>query len=144
MNLPAEVEKVLKENIKFCFDSDFSVTTDDSNWFRENLGLKKTSSSFISYYTIVAFPPVGNGAELMPLESILENAKDDMDELPKGIGSRFLRLTSFEGEGAYYFDVETDKVYDADWGEELEMTNGNIPALSDSFFEFLQSYYAKT
>lgn len=143
MNIPSEASRVLKENTQFCFDDKFDVTTDDSSWFRENLGVRDPSSSFIAYYKNVAFPPIGNGAELLTLEAILESAKEDLETLPQGIGSRFLRLTSFEGESAYYFDVESDKVYDTPQGKELDMINSNLPALANSFFSFLKSYYSK-
>ncbi|BFM17377.1 hypothetical protein R50073_35600 [Maricurvus nonylphenolicus] len=144
MYLPIEAERILRDNPHLCFDDEFTVSKDDSNWFEENLGVKDASSSFISFYKIVAFPPVGNGAELLPLETIMEMAEEDAEELPQGIGSRFLRLTSFEGESAYYYDVESDKVYSVHFGEELDMINGSLSAFTGSFFDFLQGYYAQT
>jgi len=144
MNLPKEAERVLKANLKFCFDDKFEVTEEDTKWFQEELGVANSKSSFISFYTIVAIPPVGKGAELLPLDSIMENAKLDVEELPCGVGTRFIRLTSFEGEGAYYFDIESDKIYDVGWGAEEDMVNGMHPALAESFYSFLGGYYERT
>lgn len=141
MHLPKEAEQRLRANIKLCFDTKFEVTKEDKDWFQENFEISDPNSAFISFYTIVAFPPAGNGAELLPLELIIENAVRDTEDLPKRVGKRFIRLTSFEGEGAYYFDVESDKVYDARWGEESDMVEGHLKAFAASFFSFLQSYY---
>jgi hypothetical protein len=144
MHLPEEAEEVLRSNVKLCFDSKFLVTEQDAKWFQKNLGLGDPNSAFVAFYTITAFPPAGNGAELLTLESILENSAEDVKELPQGVGTRFVRLTSFEGEGAYYFDVETDKVYDVAWGEESELVNGRLSPLAECFFDFLAKYYKKT
>lgn len=143
MYLPQEAEKTLKENVKFCFNDKFIVIDEDAEWFEANLGLKNSSSSFISFYTLVAFPPLGNGSELSTLDSIMDDAKYDEQELSGGIGTRYLRFTSSEGEGAYYFDVITDHVYDVAWGEEEDLINGNHPILFNTFYSFLQSYYKK-
>ncbi|WP_019617261.1 hypothetical protein [Psychromonas ossibalaenae] len=144
MYLPQEAEQVLRENVKFCFNDKFIVIDEDAEWFEANLGLKNSNSSFISFYTLVAFPPVGNGSELLTLDSIMENAEYDQQEFPDGIGTRYLRFTSSEGEASYYFDVVTDKVYDVAWGEEEDLMNGKHPILFSTFFSFLQNYYKKT
>ena len=144
MNLPKEAENKLKNNLKFCYNEEFIVTNEDSKWFNESLGVEDLNSSFISYYTVVAFPPVGNGSELLTLESIIENIEYDKKELPNGIGTRFIRITSFEGEGAYYYDNQTDKLYDTDWGNEEDMIKGRHQALAESFYDFLKKYYEKT
>ncbi|UDL05461.1 hypothetical protein [Marinobacter sp. CA1] len=144
MRLPQEAEETLRSNIKFCFSSEFVVTEEDAKWFQENLGLADSRSAFVAFYTIVAFPPVGNGPELLTLESILENSAEDIQELPEGLGTRFIRLTSFEGEGAYYFDVKTDKIYDVAWGQEADLSSGQLSPLEESFFDFLARYYKKT
>lgn len=141
MNLPEQAHLVLRSNINLCCDDKFKVTNEDVDWFQTNLGIKNSKSSFISFYTIVAFPPSGNGAELLPLESIMHNANLDTEEFPEGIGKRFIRLTSFEGEGAYYLDAETDRVFDIGWGEEEKMINGQHPAMAKSFYDFLEKYY---
>lgn len=146
MLLPESINEYLMNNIQCCFGDSLEVTSDDVEWFQDNFGIKNNNSAFIAFYTVVAFPPVGNGAELLPLETIIENAKLDQenDELPEMIGSKFLRLTSFEGEGAYYLDTDTDQVYDVSWGSEVDLVKKDHPKLASSFGEFLEQYYAKT
>ncbi len=146
MSLPASIKEYLKNHIQFCYSEKLDETAEDVKWFQENLGIKKSDSAFITFFSAVAFPPCGNGAELLPLENILENAAIDQEdeELPESIGKKFLRLTSFEGEGAYYINSETDQVYDVPWGAEVDLVKNQHPELASNFGEFLEKYYAQT
>jgi len=144
MYLPEEAEQALRENVRFCFNDKFVVNEESAVWFKENLGVEDSRSAFISFYTLVAFPPLGNGGDLATLDSIFENAEYDKEEFPSKIGIRYLRFTSGEGGGSYYFDVITDSVYDVTWGEEENLINGLHPILFNSFSDFLKDYYKKT
>ena len=41
----------------------------------------------------------------------------------------------------YYYDVESDKVYDVDFGAEEIMIEGHHIVLANNFYSFLQQYY---
>lgn len=57
---------------------------------------------------------------------------------------RYLQLTSIEGGGSYFYDVETDYVYDVDWGKELDMVTGKLKPWFTSSYDFLEWYYSGT
>ena len=150
--LPDNCIEKLRSSLNFCFDDAYDsekeiftlASTGHKNYYSENLGLKNIDSSFISFYAVVAFPPLGRGEELYTIDSIFEeNNPDDKDEnLPGEIGERYLRFTSIEGEGSYYYDVETDAVYDVSWGEEEDMVSGDKAPWFTSFYDFLEWYYS--
>ncbi len=77
--------------------------------------------------------PLGKGKELYNLSVIVEE---------NTAGSRYLRFTSIEGEGSYFYDVETDAVYDVNWGEENLMESGQKRPWFTSFSDFLEWYYS--
>ena len=77
--------------------------------------------------------PLGKGEELYNLSLIVEE---------NTAGSRYLRFTSIEGEGSYFYDVETDAVYDVNWGEEELMESGQKEPWFTSFSDFLEWYYS--
>jgi hypothetical protein len=78
--------------------------------------------------------PSGKGEELYNLSLILEENTFD---------SRYLRFTSIEGEGSYFYDIETDAVYDVNWGEEELMVLGEKQPWFTSFYDFIEWYYAE-
>ena len=151
--LPETAKKSLLENPKFCFEEaidnsngDFIVTEDDKSWFVNNLGVRNKESAFSYFYSIVAIPIIGDGPELLPLESIMENSEHNLSDsdIPAAIGKRYLRITSFEGGGGFYFDTETDEVFDVDWGSESDLVNRKLNPKATSFYEFLEQYYGET
>jgi len=153
MIFPEKTKKVLLSNIKFCFEEnldkssgEFVVTEDDKNWFVDNLGIKNRESAFSKFYTVVAIPIIGDGSELSTLESIINNSEQDSNDsdMPSELGNRYLRFTSYEGEGAYFFDVETDEVFDVDWGFETDLVDRKLKPIAASFFDFLEGYYRET
>ncbi len=99
-------------------------------------------SAFYDFFSHAGFPPLGKGEELYTFEQIIEEAKSGFhsDEYPE-IGKRYLQITSIEGEGSYFYDKETDAVYDVDWGEEADMVSGKKEPWFNSFYDFLEWYY---
>jgi len=148
--LPSSVIEKLKKNLSFCFENSYDerrgsfifATDKHKAFYSKNLGIKKIDSAFINYYSVVGFPPIGQGEELYTLNDILEAKEEEDEELPSEIGSRYLRFTSIEGEGSYYYDVETDAVYDVNWGEEQVMVSGDKEPWFTSFYDFLEWYYS--
>lgn len=57
-------------------------------------------------------------------------------------GSRYLRFTSIEVEGSYFYDVESDAVFDVSWGEEELLDLGQKQPCFTSFSNFLEWYYS--
>ena len=134
------VTKYLSQNLNWCFEDSYSqnqgefiITDEYKNYFCDSLKLKVPNSAFIDFYSVVAFVPLGFGSELFNLESILEE---------NVAGSRYLRFTSIEGEGSYFYDVETDAVYDVKWGEEELMESGQKQPWFTSFYDFIEWYYS--
>lgn len=101
-----------------------------------------TTTSFFDFYKEIGFPPLGKGEELYTFDQIIENTESDFhsDEHPE-IGKRYLQFTSIEGEGSYFYDKETDAVYDVNWGEEADMISGKKQPWFTSFHSFLEWYY---
>jgi len=147
--LPPSAKKRLK-NGKWCFegsyDSDkdeFIVTQKDRDYFSGSLNIQNHDSAFIDFYSVVGFVPLGNGEELYTLDQIVEDAESGFhsDEYPE-IGKRYLQISSIEGEGSYFYDKETDAVYDVHWGEEEDMISGRKEPWFHSFYDFLEWYYS--
>lgn len=127
-----EIEKIFNE------ESNIELVQRDL----DNLGINKTSA-FFEFYSEVGFPSKGKGEELYTIDQIVENMDRDSysDEYPE-IGKRYLQFTSIEGEGSYFYDKETDAVYDVNWGEEADMISGKKKPWFNSFYEFLEWYYS--
>ncbi len=143
---PNEVKGKLIQNQKFLWEESYNskkntfiVTDEDVAWFRSELKIKDPLSSFISFYAVVAIPPVGNGPELLTLEQIIEY--ESVEEEPDELGSIYLRISSQEGGGGLVYCVETYAVYDVDWGQESDMINGIVGSKYQSFRDFLAYYY---
>ncbi len=96
-------------------------------------------SAFYDFFLRDFDSPKGKGEELEAITAIIT---DDYweDEYP-GISKRYLRISSIEGEGSYFYDKETDAVYDVNWGEEADMIRGKKEPWFDSFYDFLEWYY---
>ena len=144
--IPDKVELLLIKHPNFLWGENydtnkkiFIITGEDRVWFKSELGVIDPSSSFISYYSVVAIPPVGNGPELYTLEQIVEYENDG--EEPKEIGSGYLRISSQEGGGGLIYNVNTDAVFDVEWGQEEDMIEGRLQPKYQSFCDFLLKYY---
>ena len=107
-----------------------------------SLGVPEDSTLY-EFYTNIGFIPLGQGEELNTLDGIIEHKESEFheEEYP-GIYERFLQLSSIEGEGSYFYEIETGIVYDADWGEEEAMTQGTLEKKWSSFYSFLEWYYS--
>ncbi|MDH5228462.1 MAG: hypothetical protein OEY38_00155 [Gammaproteobacteria bacterium] len=145
--LPDIVSNFYKSNLKWCYDGVFSaqdgkfiVTQDDKNYFEKELGIRNADSAFIDFYTLVAIPVVGNGSEISTLEKIIEDAESgEYSSLP-GMED-YLRISSIEGEGSYFYSKVSDEVFDVSWGEEEKLSKRMLQPIYKSFFDFLEWYY---
>lgn len=141
------VKGKLRENLSWCFaeavshdSGEFVVTEEDRKFFREKLGVVHLDSAFVDYYTIVAFPPASNHGELFTLDMIFDALEEDEGREAAGMAD-FLRISSAEGEGSYYYNKKNDHVYDVSWGSEDSLASGELKPLSQSFSEFLDWFY---
>lgn len=106
------------------------------------LGVSK-GTTFYDFYSRAYFIPIGQGEELNTLDGIIEHKESQFheDDYPE-IYDRFLQLSSIEGEGSYFYEIATDTVYDANWGEEEAMMSGTLDKKWPSFYSFLEWYYS--
>lgn len=120
------------------------------------LNIKNSTAFYSLYLNGFEEPRIYVGEELFSLDQILENYKSQnwlallpekirkefSEKYPKA-GERYLQITSIEGEGSYFYDKETDYVYDVDWGEEENMITGKLKPWFTSFYDFLEWYYSE-
>jgi len=112
--------------------------------FRHGLGIKNVNSAFVDFYS---FAVGGCGSRgdadcLYTLEQIIEDYKNPFwkDKYPN-LTDRYLRISSIEGEGSYFYDKETDAVYDVDWNQMDDFVAGKLKPMFNSFYDFLEWYY---
>ena len=92
--LPDLALEKLKQNLDFCFEESYDnskgnflpASDKHKDFYSKNIGVKKISSAFIDYYSIIAFPPKGQGEELYTFDEILEAKEEGDEELPPEIG----------------------------------------------------------
>jgi len=158
--LTPNTEKVLLKNLNFCFEDMydeknkvfFKLEKNDLDWYYQTFRMKD-NIVFMNYFNIVGFPPIGLGEELYTLDQILDSYNDPSfwwDEIEDHIkkqypnaSKRYLQFTSIEGGGSYFYDKETDNVYNVNWGEEESMVIGKLEPWFKSFYDFLEWYYSK-
>lgn len=106
------------------------------------LGIEENSLFFQIYKQVRNFP-LGRGEELNTLDQIVNSSKNSFwdDDFP-GFSKKYLELSSIEGEGSYFYELSTGKVYDVDWGDIDDFVSGNIQAKWNTFSDFLEWYYA--
>jgi len=134
--------------------SDFNFS-DEINKIFQLLNIKQ-DISFYDFYSQVGFPKIGNGEELFTLDQILENYQSQnwitllsdnnkkiFQEKYPNAGKKYLQITSIEGGGSYFYDKETDYVYDIDYGQEENMVSKKLEPLFTSFYDFLEWYYSE-
>jgi len=143
------INKILE--IGFYFDDEFDfdkneviLTQESREWFKNNLGLEHIDSAFVDYYSF-AIGGNGRGEELYDLERIMKEMKQPfcMWEKYPQIGKRYLQLSSIEGQGSYFYDKETDALYDVGWDEMDDFMAGKLKPLFTSFYDFLEWYYSE-
>lgn len=108
------------------------ITENIKSWFFENLGIKNKKSDFISFYTLVASPPLGKSVLLSPLDEIEED---------ENFTEEYILLGNDE-LGSILYDKNTDEVFEFDIDIDLENIDINL-AISKwkSFKEFLEEFY---
>jgi len=153
--LPKNTKIKLIQNKTFCFEEFFdnnrlllNISEEDIKWFCKTINVCLRNSAFIYFYNIVAFPPKGRGEELLTLDQIIKyyNEPYMLDELKEkyhDASKRFIQFTSIEGGGSYFYDNQTEKVYDVTWGQEEDMINGILTPWFDNFYDFLEWYYSE-
>ena len=147
--LPKNVLNILLNRKKWCNDDTISedgksfIISDESKaYFLDEIGIKNRNSAFISYYTVVALTPKGNGEELLTLDKIIEEYDtQEYEGVEAKEMERFLKLSSVEGEGSYFYDKNSDAIYDVNWGQEPDLAAGTLKPKFDTFYEFLEWYY---
>jgi hypothetical protein len=146
--LPKNAFQFYISNLKWCWEESYTkeqdafiITDEDKQYFKEELGLLNLDSAFIDFYTVVAIPIVGKGSELHTLEKIIETSESSEYSDISGMNN-FLRLSSIEGEGSYFYNKATDQVFDVSWGEELDLVEGKLKPISSTFYDFLEWYYS--
>ncbi|WP_263834051.1 hypothetical protein [Sulfurospirillum oryzae] len=80
----------------------------------------------------------------MNLKEIVEEYRHPFwgDKYP-GIEQKYLRISSIEGEGSYFYDKETDAVYEVEWKDMDDFMAGKLQPLFTSFYDFLEWYYSE-
>jgi len=66
---------------------------------------------------------------------------EEEDRTPERLG-RYLAITSFEGGGGWHYDIQTDRIYDCDWGMEYDMVDGTMVPTFATSCEFFNWMYA--
>lgn len=125
---------------------------------RENLlkemGINKKSSFYEYCLYIFDYPNEVKGEELFGFVEINENYKEKnwinifpergtLNEKYPNASKRYLQISSIEGGGSYFYDKETDYVYDVNWGEEEVMITGELKPWFTSFYDFLEWIYSE-
>ncbi len=148
-------------DIGFYFDDEFDhnrkeiiISDDTKQWFKNNLELQLLNSAFVEFYSFAIGGCGYQGEELFTLEQILEHYKSQSwlnlfpeDKLLKQkypfAGKRYIQISSIEGAGSYFYDKQTDCVYDVNWGDEEAMIIGELQPWFTSFYDFLEWYYSE-
>lgn len=134
--------------------------SDYKNYAFNNLNLIKFKHKIFNEFYINSYsydvPNNLKGEELFTLDQILENyksqnwitllpekVKNEFKEKYPNAGERYLQITSIEGGRSYFYDKETDYVYNVDWGEEENMITGKLKPWFTSFYDFLEWYYSE-
>ena len=146
--LSALIVDKLKENLELCYDDAFMsgsgncvVRQSDRDTLRKHLGVIPAESAFIDFYCVVAFPPVGNGPELYTIEHILALMGVKGPELVKR--NCYICFSAIESGFSYFYNRETDEVFDCARGDEGRLVNGDLSvgATFSTFHKFLEWYY---
>ena len=123
-------------------DFDRLVATDEqAEKALQALGIDPECDFYAAMKGFRNFPP-GQGDELYALDEIVDPATLTYwdDEYPQ-LSKDYLRITSIEGEGSYFYRKSTGEVYDAGWGDMSDLAAGKLRPRWHSFAEFLDWYY---
>lgn len=145
INMPQSRES--KEfDINYYLDNGFTfeelenkvLTIEDSIKMLKKLGVKE-DSVFYAFVSKMGFIPQGDFSwEVCSLEEIYENKIYSIwnKEYPN-LTDRFLQLTSTEGEGSVFYDIEKDNIYDVSFNDMGNLINGTLKSEWDSFEDYL-------
>lgn len=114
------------------------LTIEDSEKMLKKLGVKE-NSVFYSFVSKMGYVPQGNFSwEINSLEDIYENKINSFlsKEYPN-LTDRFLQLTSAEGEGSIFYDIEKDNVFDVSFRDIDNLLNGILKSDWESFEDYL-------
>jgi len=143
--------KTLVENIKEfrgVYGDDY---VDSIIWCQEDakkvishLGIDHHSTFSFFYLHAFELPEAFRSEELYGLSEIFEDFKDSFWEgRYTEINSRYIQLSSIEGEFSYFYDKKTDAVYGVDWIDMNSFIKGELPSLFPTFFIFLEWYFSE-
>lgn len=115
------------------------LTVDEALQVLNELKIKNNTAFYEFYYRFIS-----SFTELMNLKEIVEEYRHPFwgDKYP-GIGQKYLRISSIEGEGSYFYDKETDAVYDVEWKDMDDFMAGKLQPIFTSFYDFLEWYYSE-
>lgn len=144
-SLSAQLLKALK------LDEKYFQSKEISNNIRGVKDLKiSVNTAIFEVLTRVQFIPLGRGEELFSLWDILRSIEDDSglhaledEKRTKETLARYLQISSIEGQGSYFYDVKTDRVFDCDWGEEEWMLAETKAAMFETSMDFFTWYFSK-
>lgn len=140
-------EERAQEQIKWYLNNGYSneeikdiiITEEEALNILEILGIDK-NTAFYQFY--IKFKSTCD--EILELDEILEDYKNPFwaDKYPV-IQEKYLRISSIEGEGSYFYDKQTDELYDVDWKDMDDFMAGKLKPLFTSFYDFLEWYYSE-
>ncbi len=86
--------------------------------------------------------PKGNGEELNSVNAIYQNANNDYwEDDYHNFCKVYLQLSSIEGEGSYFYSLNTGAVYDVSWNDMDYLVYGNLEPKWSTYLDFLNWYY---
>lgn len=146
-----EIINILKENgHKDNYINELLLSKECTKKILNQLNIQKKICFYIFYLNGFDLPNNTKGEELFGLQDIYDfyineywiNRCELREKYPKA-SKQYLQFTSIEGGGSYFYDKETDYVYDVDWGQEEAMITGKLKPWFTSFYDFLEWYYSE-
>lgn len=114
------------------------LTIEDSIKMLKKLGVRE-NSVFYAFVSKMGYIPQGNFSwEIYTLEEVYENKINSYwkEEYPN-LTDRFLQLSSLEGEGSIFYDIEKDNIFDVGFNDINNLINGTLKSEWDSFEDYL-------
>ena len=131
--------------------SDFGQDNAEALKDLDGLGVR-VGTGFHRLYAGGGFLPNGRNrpVALLGLFDLIQDQKaghglygmEETDRTPELL-KRYLTITSMEGGGSWFYDIETDCVFDCDWGDEYGMIDGSFEPVFETSFGFANWLYAE-
>ena len=124
----------------------YIITKSEASDKLDEMGINKNSTLYKYYSNYIGVDSSNRkSADLLStLEEIYEDYKNPFwQEQYPNIQDRYLRISSIEGEHSYFYDKETDAVYDVDWNQMDDLVSGKLKPQWKSFYDFLEWYYGE-